>query len=68
MSVMGCYRNGCENVYCTRYSERFGYICHECFNALVAIGFLDVEGFMASDKEVKIDRDVFETLFPETSY
>jgi hypothetical protein len=53
---------------CTRYSERFGYICRECFEQLAAIGSLDVAGFMASDKEVKIDRDVFETLFPEITY
>lgn len=68
MSVQQCDRKGCENICCTRYSERFGCICFECFEQLAAIGSLDVAGFMASDKEVRIDRDVFETLFPEIAY
>lgn len=63
-----CDRKGCENTCCDRRSERFGYICYEYFEQLVAIGSLDVEGFMADDKEVKINRDVFEALFQETTW
>ena len=63
-----CNRNGCDNTYCYRRSEKFGSICIECFEELVTIGSLDVGGFMDSDKEVRIDKDVFETLFPETTY
>ena len=68
MGSMQCYRNGCNNACCDRRSERFGYICYECFEQLKAIGSLDVEGFMASDKEVRINREVFESLFQETTF
>ena len=68
MGSMQCYRVGCENACCDLYNERFGYICFECFEQLVAIGSLDVAAFMADDKEVKINREVFESLFPKTTY
>lgn len=64
MGSMQCDRDGCENVCCTRYSERFGYICHECFDALVAIGSLDVQGFMDSPKEAAMPPEVFQEMFP----
>lgn len=30
-----CNRRGCENVGCTRYSKRFGYICEDCYTDLI---------------------------------
>ena len=35
MGVMGCFRNGCSNIMCNRYSRKYGYICSDCFNELL---------------------------------
>jgi len=35
MGVMGCFRRGCNNIMCHRYSQEFGYICNDCFGQLV---------------------------------
>jgi hypothetical protein len=37
MGVMACFRNGCKNIMCDRYSHEFGYICNDCFSELVDI-------------------------------
>ena len=63
---MQCDRKDCENSCCSRHNERFGYICHECFNALVAIGSLDVQGFMDSPKEAAMSPEVFQEIFTES--
>jgi len=34
MGVMGCSKNGCENIMCSRYADEIGYICYECFSDL----------------------------------
>jgi len=34
MGVMECNRKDCDNIMCNRYSQRFGYICDECFEEL----------------------------------
>jgi hypothetical protein len=43
MGVMPCSRKGCENILCSKYSTKYGYICDSCFaelmNTLVSIGY-----------------------------
>lgn len=52
MSVLACYRRGCENIMCDRCSPEHGYICDECFDELVQSGpETRVETFMATDKK-----------------
>jgi len=54
MSVLQCDRNGCENIMCDRLSDRYGYICDECFEELVQLGVAkNVHEFMYSRKEEK---------------
>lgn len=61
MSVLSCSRKYCKNVVCDRYSTTFGYICHSCFEKLVALGFhADIGVFMISEIEPQIQ--------PEGSY
>ncbi len=57
---------------CDRHSFKYGYICHECFEELVNLGWnMDIEFFMNSDKDSEIDYDnyliskeLFEKEFP----
>jgi len=51
MGVMACFRNGCNNIMCDRYSDEFGYICNDCFSELIDI-------LMAEAKSGKNPRDV----------
>uniref|UniRef100_A0A6M3LGJ1 Uncharacterized protein n=1 Tax=viral metagenome TaxID=1070528 RepID=A0A6M3LGJ1_9ZZZZ len=54
MSLLACDRKGCENIM-DRYSSKYGYICHECFEELVQLGpTTDIKSFMDS---VKIETD-----------
>jgi len=50
MGVLNCDRTGCENIMCDRYSDKYGYICWECFNELVAKK-IPVGDFMHTVKE-----------------
>lgn len=51
MGVMGCFRNGCPNVMCDRYSSLYGYICSGCFNELLHLGVgADIHEFMESER------------------
>lgn len=38
MGVLSCDRHGCENIMYDRYSPKYGYLCNECFDELVAKG------------------------------
>jgi len=52
MDVMACFRAGCENVMCERYSSKFGYICSGCFDELLNLGAqADVTAFMESERD-----------------
>jgi len=42
MGVIPCDRVGCENIMCSRLSDRYGYLCWECFDELVALGTTDI--------------------------
>lgn len=50
MGVMRCNRKGCENIMCERLSSRFGYLCNECFEELVASRTCDIMKFMKRSK------------------
>lgn len=50
MGVMPCNRNGCDNIMCDRYSNKYGYICHDCYSQLLQSN-LNIESFMASNKD-----------------
>ena len=69
MSVLACDRYGCRNVMCDRLSDTYGYICDECFEELVYLGYQhSVEDFMCSPKKEHcnedISYDVFNKVFP----
>lgn len=51
MGAMYCHREGCTNAMCQRYSERYGYICYDCFEELTKSQTLDIEAFMKTPKE-----------------
>ena len=38
MGVMLCKRGDCPEVLCYLYSDQYGYICHYCYDDLVASG------------------------------
>jgi hypothetical protein len=68
MGVMPCHRGNCTNILCDRYSSKFGYICNECFEELVASKTLDVAAFMKTDPDTELPsfhRDWYEDIFPE---
>ncbi len=47
--IVSCSRNGCERVMCDRHSVNYGYICNECFDALVRMGpGVNIGAFMNS--------------------
>ena len=52
MSVLSCGRRGCDNVMCSRFSERFQtYLCYACFEELVNTGpDTDINAFLNSSK------------------
>ena len=62
MGVLPCYREGCENIMCDRYSNEYGYICDECFEelgtTLMKSNSRDIESFMRTPKK----NDKWETL------
>lgn len=69
MGVMACYRVGCENVMCDRLSNKYGYICDECFDELVSLGVTtNVEEFMALEKKERHEKEArgyFESVFSD---
>jgi len=50
VGVMPCRRIGCANILCDRLSQKYGYICNECFEELVNSTLTDIEEFMETDK------------------
>jgi hypothetical protein len=66
MGVMRCGRGNCSHVLCDRYSRKYGYICWECFEELVA-SHLEVADFMNSEKSdaPEDSREYYEKIFPE---
>lgn len=53
MGFNKCSRYGCKNVMCERRSEKYGYLCNECFDELVNLKLpeiVSVQCFMDSDK------------------
>ena len=70
MGVLSCSRRGCDNVMCDRYSSRFGYICWECFNEMVAkkIPTEKIEEFLDTKKVEELEspytEEYYNKLFP----
>lgn len=48
MGVMPCSREGCENILCSKYSTKYGYICDSCFEKLMNT-IVDIGRFMDGD-------------------
>jgi len=52
MGVLKCDRKGCENIMCDRYSHKYGYLCDECFEELIAVNArVSINDFMNTEKE-----------------
>ena len=70
MGVLQCYRRGCQNIMCDRYSSTYGYICNECFDELMILGVdTNVEDFMNTHKQtvrkqINDTYNLYNTLFP----
>ena len=66
MGVMGCFRKGCEEVMCRRYSDKYGYVCQECFNELVSLGpeNIRISEFMETEKS-KVSSEASEVYYNE---
>ena len=67
MGVLQCDRKGCEHVMCDRLSDRYGYICWECFEELTESGTIDIRAFMRQEREheEKPDQEFYEKIFPD---
>ncbi len=62
--IMECDRKGCQNILCDRLSDRYGYICDECFDEMVATRLTDVAIFMRSKKPyLGPTREMYEQIF-----
>ena len=35
MDIIKCNVHGCDHILCNRHSDKYGYICDECFEKLV---------------------------------
>lgn len=66
MGVLRCDRADCENIMCDRYSEKYGYICDDCFQELVASGIIDINYFMNISKK-NARKEELEKIFKERS-
>lgn len=68
MSVLACNRNGCDNIMCDRYSDKYGYICWECYIELVGLNISPKE-FMNLPKDWKEEEPKYDydKIFPETN-
>ena len=55
MGVLECDRRGCDNIMCDRYSDKYGYICWECYSEMVESGTTCIGDFMLSDKKEPLD-------------
>lgn len=49
--IRSCHRLGCHNVMCSRYADKYGYICDECFEELV-LSRKSVKEFMKTEKDI----------------
>ena len=68
MRVLSCNRKSCENIMCDRFSYKYGYICDECFDELIYLGWeTDISNFMRSDKTINYMDAAFERFNAEFS-
>jgi hypothetical protein len=63
-----CDRNGCDVIGCIRYSDRYGYICDDCFEELL-FWRGGIDEFMYTIKYPQDEKEArkayFEKVFPE---
>jgi len=69
MGVLTCQKIDCENIMCDRYSYEYGYICNECFDALIEEGpSVNISEWLATERKTKIPkvdlRIHFDKIFP----
>jgi len=63
MGVKQCDRRGCGNIMCRRVSQKYGYICDECFKELIFAQ--SIEAFMDKDaSQTRPDPEFYEKIFP----
>jgi hypothetical protein len=70
MGVTKCSRDGCNDTRCDRHSKKYGDICNDCYEELLAIyPYIDIETFMNFTKEedeiMKINKDFVNAIFPK---
>lgn len=66
MSVLACHRGDCENIMCDRLSQKYGYICRECYEEIKATQPASIKEFMASEKRDpnETPRVDYDRIFP----
>ena len=53
MGTMGCDRKNCDNIMCDKLSDIHGYICNECYEALINSGpETNVAAFMNTEPAI----------------
>jgi len=50
MGVMPCRRFNCDSVMCSKYSNKYGYICDSCF-AELSRSNLSIEQFLITERQ-----------------
>ena len=67
MGVLNCDRQGCDNIMCDRYSDKYGYLCWECYSELVNKK-ISVSEFMrtikAKEEENPYTYAFYDEIFP----
>ena len=48
MGVLPCDRVGCDGIMCDFLSYKFGYLCRDCLEELIAGGMSDIRSFMGT--------------------
>ncbi len=65
MGVLPCSRVGCTNVMCDRLSQKWGYICDDCFEEMVLTRVIDIGAFLETPRKEKVlDQEAYEKMFP----
>ena len=71
MGVLSCSVRDCRNIMCDRYHNKYGYICHRCFDRLVERGVkTSIKEFFntSAEEEEEVDKaaayDYFNKIMP----
>ena len=66
MGVMTCNRYECNHIMCDHYSEKHGYICHECLSDLKKVGPCSISDFMNTPAQANVMDSQWSTIVDET--